>query len=316
MGQAIIPQYEKLLPANRDSRITLFEEDFSLKHFDGLELQCTLRLPDKKGRHRFVVAAPGFLGFKDWRFLPYLCHQLTLQGFATLGFTHALAGIRENPYKLTDLAALARNTTTQELKDWELLLDAILCQRLPYSHHLRVNAFGVVGHSRGGSYGILMAQNTSQIRSVVAWGAIATFQRYDREIQKRWREQGTLEAGTTGLGKPIVLNVKALDMLERNYDRLDVVRAMRALTIPVLLLHGREDKRVCWKESQKLWECSPRDLSRFHMIEAAGHTFRTPSPFKSPSQPLAEAIRQTIQWFERTIPSQPRSESEPQSRMK
>jgi len=279
----------------------LLEENFNLRHFDGLQLQCTLRLPDTKRKHRLVVVAPGFLGFKDWRFFPHLCQQLCLSGFATLCFTHALAGIRENPYELTDLETLSGNSTTQELKDWELLLDAILCQRLPFSHHLRVNAFGVVGHSRGGSYGILMARSTQQIRSVVSLGGIATFQRYDRETQKKWREQGQLEVGKTFSGKPIEMNVKALEALDRNYDRLDVVRAIRELTIPVLLLHGREDKRVGWKESQKLWERSLRDLSQFHIIEAAGHTFRTPHPFTYPSQPLTEAVNRTIHWFEKTL---------------
>ena len=113
-----------------------------------------------------------------------------------------------------------------------------------------------------------------------------------QDTQKRWREQGLLEVGKTFSGKSIELKVKALDALDRNYDRLDVERAIRELTIPVLLLHGREDKRVCWKESQKLWERSLRDLSQFHIIEAAGHSFRTQHPFKSSSQPLTEACEQ------------------------
>ena len=282
-------------------RIVLLEENFILRHFDGLQLQCTLRLPQPKGKHRLVLVAPGFLGFKDWGFFPHLCQQLCLSGFATLCFTHALAGIRENPYEITDLKTFSNNSTTQELRDWELILDAILGQRFPLSQYLRVNSFGVMGHSRGGSYGILMARKTPQIQSVVTWGGIATFQRFDRDTQKRWREQGQLEVGKTPSGKPIELNVRALDALERNYDRLDVIRAIRELTIPVLLLHGRDDKRVCWKESQKLWECSLRDLSQFHIIEAAGHTFRTQHPFKSSSQPLTEAVNRTIRWFEKTL---------------
>ena len=279
----------------------MLEENFNLRHFDGLQLQCTLRLPQPKGKHRLVLVAPGFLGFKDWGFFPHLCQQLCFSGFATLCFTHALAGIRENPYEITDLETSSNNSTTQELNDWELLLDAILGQRFPLSQYLRVNAFGVMGHSRGGSYGILMARKIPQIQSVVTWGAISTFQRFDRETQKRWREQGQLEVGKNFSGKPIELKVKALDALERNYDRLDVVRAIRELTIPVLLLHGREDKRVCKKESQKLWERSLRDLSQFHIIEAAGHSFRTQHSFKSPSQPLTEAVNRTIRWFEKTL---------------
>jgi pimeloyl-ACP methyl ester carboxylesterase len=150
-------------------------------------------------------------------------------------------------------------------------------------------------------YGILLASHIPQIQSIVAWGAIRTFQRFDSETQRRWRESGYLGFGMEGSGNQLRLNVTALDALERNADRLDVLRAMRGLSIPALLLHGREDQTVPLEEGQKLWQCADQRLCRFHVIEGAGHAFRTQHPFTGPSQPLLEAVSETIGWFEKTL---------------
>ncbi len=278
----------------------MIEENFCLTHFDGLSLQCTLRVPRQPSR--LVIVAPGFLGFKDWGFFPFLSQRLCLAGFAALSFSHALCGVRENPLEITDVQAFSNNSTTQELKDWDLILDAVLVGRLPHTEKIRLNSFGIVGHSRGGSYGILMASRIPQIQSLVAWGAIQTFQRYDAATQRQWREAGTWKAASDASGRKLQLSVQALDALERNRDRLDVLRAMRELNIPVLLLHGREDQRVKLAEGQTIWQCANPFLSRFHIIESAGHTFRTPHPLGTPSQPLIEAVQETVRWFERTLP--------------
>lgn len=279
----------------------LIVEDFRLTHFDGLHLQCTLRLPQRSGECRLAVIAPGFLGFKDWGFFPYLSERLCHSGFAVLSFSHSLCGIRENPLEITDAESFLQNSTTQELKDWDLLLDVILAGRFPHAERVRLSGFGIVGHSRGGSFGILLASQVRQIQSVVAWGAIQTFQRYDAGTLRHWRGSGTLEAGASASGKLLKLGIGALEALERNHERLDVLRAMHSVSVPVLLLHGREDKRVRCEESRRIWQCGHRHLSRLHIIESAGHTFRTQHPFTTPSQPLLEAVAETIRWFEATL---------------
>jgi len=272
-----------------------------LKHPNQLELRCTLRIPDGKGLTWLVIVAHGFRGFKDWGFFPYLCQSLSRSGFVTLSFNHALCGVRENPYQITDPLGFSNNSTTQELKDWDLILDSVLTGNLPYSGRIKLHALGIVGHSRGGSYGILLSSRFRQIQTVVAWGAIETFQRFSPEAQRRWRQDGLIEVGNEDSEKRLGLKVAALDALEQNYDRLDVLRSMRGLSIPVLLLHGRVDQTVSVAEAYKLWECADHHLCRFHIIENAGHTFKTRHPFTSPSQPLMEAVSCTISWLERRL---------------
>lgn len=280
----------------------MITENFSLTHFDRLSVPCTLRVPRQKTAGRLVIIAPGFLGFKDWGFFPFLAERLCLAGFATLTFSHALCGVRDNPLEITDVQAFSRNSTSQELKDWELILDTVLQGRLPHTEKTQINGFGVVGHSRGGSFGILMASRVPQIQSVVAWGAIQTFHRYDAETQRQWRAAGRLEVRQDRSGK-LFLGLQALDALERNRDRLDVLQAIRSVNVPVLFVHGRDDKRVSLAEAQALWKRSNPYLSRLHIIESAGHTLRTQHPLDKPSQPLLEAIDETTRWLQCTLPA-------------
>ena len=265
-------------------------------------MPCTLRLPGQRSSGRLIIIASGFLGFKDWGFFPLLAERLCLAGFATLAFNHALCGVRDNPLEITDAQAFSKNSTSQELKDWELILDSVLLGRLPRAEKIRLNGFGIAGHSRGGSYGILMADRVPQIHSVVAWGAIQTFHRYDADTQRRWKAAGIWEVPQDRSGKKLFLGLQALDALERNRDRLDVLRAIRSVNVPVLFVHGRDDKRVKLAEAQALWKCANPYLSQLHIIESAGHTFRTQHPLDKPSEPLLEAVNETIRWFQRTLP--------------
>ena len=265
-------------------------------------MPCTLRRPHRQSSGRLVIIAPGFLGFKDWGFFPFLAEQLCLAGFATLAFSHAFCGVRENPLEITDSLAFSRNSTTRELKDWDLILDSVLSGRLPHAATTRLDGFGIVGHSRGGSFGILMAERVPQIQSVVAWGAIQTFHRYDAETQRQWRASGALEILQDPSGKKLSLGLEALDALERNHHRLDVQRAIRRVNIPVLFIHGRDDKRVKLAEAQALCRGANPHSSRLHIIESAGHTFRTRHPFHKASEPLLEAVSETVRWLQRTLP--------------
>lgn len=279
----------------------MITKDLNLNHFDGLSVRCTLRLPAQKPPQRLVIVAPGFLGFKDWGFFPFLSERLCQAGFATLSFSHALSGVRDNPLEITDTPAFSQNSTSQELKDWELVLDSVLLGRLPGLETIRLSGFGIVGHSRGGSYGILMASSVPQIQSVAAWGAIQTFQRYDWKTLQQWETTGVLEVTQANASRRLYLGPKALAALERNRDRLDVLRALRNVNVPLLIVHGREDRRVRVEEAQALFRRANPHLSRLHIIEGAGHTFRTRHPLDKPSPQLLEAVSETVRWFQRTL---------------
>lgn len=280
----------------------MIETDFTLIHPNQLKVRCTLRIPEGRGTLTPVVVAHGFLGFKDWGFFPYLGRRLSKAGFAAISFNHALSGIEDNPWKIDDAEGFSRNSTTQELRDWDLVMDALLLGRMPLANRMRLNAVGAVGHSRGGSYAILLSRQVPQIASIVTWGAIRSFDRFDAETRRRWRHQGFLEVPREEHEAPLRMTAAALEALERNDLRLEVLKAVRESTIPIMFLHGRRDRRVPLPEGERLWQCADPQLCRFHVIENAGHTFQTRHPLTTPSLPLLEAVSRTIDWFGNTLP--------------
>lgn len=280
----------------------MIESDFTLGHPDRLKVRCTLRIPEGRGIVTPVVVAHGFLGFKDWGFFPYLGRRLSEAGFAAITFNHALSGIRDNPWKIDDPEGFSSNTTTQELRDWDLVTDALLLGKMPLAQRMRLNAVGAIGHSRGGSYAVLLSRRVPQIASIVTWGAIRTFDRFDTETRRRWRNRGYLEVPREEHETPLRMGAAALEALERNDRRLEVLNAVRESTIPILFLHGRQDRRVPLSEGESLWQRADPQLCRFHIIENAGHTFQTRHPLTTPSLPLTEAVSKTIDWFRNTLP--------------
>lgn len=280
----------------------MIESDFTLSHPNQLRVRCTLRIPEGSGIVTPVVVAHGFLGFKDWGFFPFLGRRLSEAGFAAITFNHALSGIEDNPWKIDDPEGFSRNSTTQELRDWDLVMDALLLGKMPLADRMRLNAVGAVGHSRGGSYAILFSREVPQVASIVTWGAIRSFDRFDAETRRRWRNQGYLEVPREEHESPLTLSVAALEALERNDRRLEVLKAVRESTIPILFLHGRRDRRVPLSEGESLWQRADPQLCRFHIIENAGHTFQTRHPLTTPSLPLLEAVSRTIDWFRNTLP--------------
>ena len=279
----------------------MIETDFFLTHPDGLKVSCTIRLPPGKEQLNPIIVGHGFRGFKDWGFFPYLCKQLSNAGFAVISFNHALSGISNNLLEIDDTESFSKNSTSQELLDWQLVMDNLLGGDFPYLERLRLNALGIFGHSRGGSYGILFSRQILQVQSIVTWGAIKTFERFDSGTCQEWKRKGILKIGITKQGRPLELNLTALEALENNLDQLDVIQGMRQLSIPALILHGRNDKIVSISEAKQLWKCADQKLSAFHIIEESGHTFQTQHPLVTASPALKEAVNKTIDWFKSTL---------------
>lgn len=181
-------------------------------------------------------------------------------------------------------------------------MDALLLGNVPLSERMRLNTVGVVEHSRGGSYAILLSRKVPQIASIVTWGAIRIFDRFDAKTHRRWRNKGYLEVPREEHEAPLRMTVATLEELERNKDRLDMLQAVREATIPIMFLHGRQDRRVPLLEGKRLWQCADPHLCRFHIVENSGHTFQTKHPLTTPSLPLLEAVSKTIDWFRNTLP--------------
>ncbi|MCE1165492.1 MAG: alpha/beta hydrolase [Bacteroidetes bacterium] len=92
------------------------------------------------------------------------------------------------------------------------------------------------------------------------------------------------------------MNVSLLEDIEDNYNRLDIKNAMSKITVPVLIIHGKEDQAVDAGEAQTLFDLSDKKLSRLVILENTGHTFGAVHPFEGTTGALEKVIEEITQF--------------------
>lgn len=94
------------------------------------------------------------------------------------------------------------------------------------------------------------------------------------------------------------LGLPLLEDAEKNInDSSNIEKAMKKLTIPVLLPHDTEDTSVPILESEKLLYWSNKEKVRFLKIERAGHTFNTAHPFVKSNSLFDFLLEETQKFF-------------------
>jgi pimeloyl-ACP methyl ester carboxylesterase len=240
---------------------------FTLTSQEGLPIRGDLDVPERP--RALVVIVHGFKGFKDWGFFPFVAQRLFEHRLAVCRFNMSRSGIGDDPETFDRLDLFEHDTYSTQLAD--------LRQVVEYAHEQvpGLSTF-LFGHSRGGGVAILGAGEVPNLRGVAAWSPIARCDRWDEPTKRDWRERGYLEQLNTRTKQLMRMSTRILDDYEANRERLDVVAAARALTVPLLVVHGGKDESVPVEEGCEL--AAVNDGASFLKIERASHTFNAIHP--------------------------------------
>ena len=85
--------------------------------------------------------------------------------------------------------------------------------------------------------------------------------------------------------------------MEANRSRFDLITAVQALAVPLLLVHGSEDSSVPADEARELHVAAAAGRADLHLIHGAGHTFGAVHPWAGSTPAFDEATRVTIDWL-------------------
>jgi uncharacterized protein len=253
-------------------------------------------LPSRSGRVLrelpHAILLHGFKGFMDWGFFPDMAARIASHGIASVRFNVSGSGIGEELDNFTDLESFARNTVSRELEDLETVRAWI---REGRAGPLAPERSVLVGHSRGGGIALIHAAEAQDCRGVVAWAAVATFDRFDKSTKDSWRRLGFLPILNSRTGQEMRLSAAALDDLEEHRDRFDVPAACRRLEIPVLLVHGTDDETVPLRESQSLLGALAHSRARLLTLQGAGHTFGVRHPMDRSTEAWEKVAAATLE---------------------
>ena len=224
-----------------------------------------------------VIFVHGFKGFKDWGHFNALGERMAADGcvFVKFNFSHNGTTL-EAPNEFNDLEAFAQNNYAHELFDLQTVIDWA-CTEPRWRNKLNKEIV-LIGHSRGGGISIIKAAEEPRITKLVTWASVSDFlHRNKKETLEFWKKEGVLYAQNARTKQRLPMYYQFVEDLQANALRYDIGKAMRALKIPVLVVHGTNDEAVPFKEGQLLKNWCKQ--AKFLIVENGNHTFGIKHPF-------------------------------------
>jgi dienelactone hydrolase len=240
---------------------------FTLTSEEGLPIRGDLDVPDRP--RALVVVVHGFKGFKDWGFFPWTAQRFVQHRLAVCRFNMSRSGIGDDPESFDRLDLFEHDTYSRQLSDLRRAVEYAQ-QQVP-----NVPTF-LFGHSRGGGIALLGAAAVPSLRGVAVWAPIARCDRWDEATKRDWRTRGYQEQLNTRTKQLMRMSTAILDDYDTHAAQLDIVAAARALTVPLLVVHGARDESVSVEEGRLLASLNA-DTSLL-IIDRASHTFNAIHP--------------------------------------
>ena len=278
------------------SERVVVETHFSLRDDTGGGISGDFRYPEGEEGLPLLLICHGFTAHKDWGPFPHFGRAFAAQGFASVVFNFSHNGVGPGSKRFDELEKFSRNTIGKELEDIRMLLTAAGDGRLGGGRIDR-ERIGIVGHSRGGGVAILSASQDTRIRGVAAWATVATFHRYTPRQREAWEHDGFLPVTVRGQKTRLKFGIEVLRDLEANSQAYDLHQAVRALRVPLLLVHGGADVSVKPAEPESLYADADRSKTELVLIEGTGHAFGAKHPYRQGSPAVDRVVGLTSRWF-------------------
>jgi uncharacterized protein len=240
-----------------------------------------------------VVVLHGYKGFKDWGMFPRFSERLAQAGFTVVSPNLSGSGV-DDAGDFFFPERFGHNTFSAELQDVRFVVDALFQGRLGVAPPASV---GLVGHSRGGGVSVLHAAGDARVRALVTWAAISTVERWPAEERPAWRASGRIDVRNARTGQVLPLYTDVLDDIERNASRLSITSAAAKIGVPWLIIHGRADESVAFREAELLASAGAPASPKLLLIPGGGHTFGATHPWRSATPELDTVFDASLSWL-------------------
>jgi len=246
-----------------------------------------------------IIFCHGYKGFKDWGAWDLMAKAFADAGFlfVKFNFSHN-GGTIEQPIDFPDLEAFGNNNYTKELDDLETVIDWV-CENEKLQNEVDLKKISLIGHSRAGGIVTIKAQEDNRISKVITLAGVCDFKKRTATTGEleQWKKDGVKYVlnGRTKQNMPHYYQF--FEDFQKNETRLTIKRAVKNLTIPMLIIHGDTDTSVFINEAENLHQWNAN--SQLEIIEKANHVFNTSHPWKEDklSQELELAVNNSISFL-------------------
>ncbi|MFT5423956.1 MAG: pimeloyl-ACP methyl ester carboxylesterase [Phycisphaerales bacterium] len=198
-----------------------------------------------------AILAHGFLGYKDYGFIPLLADRLAAAGVLVHRFNFACSGMTSQTETFARPDLFALDTWSRQVEDVRRVARAVREGELPGAGlplHL-------IGHSRGGDTVILGAgRHEAELNpaGVVTINAPADADRLSEEARTQMLADGFLEVRSGRTGQTLRLGRAWLDEQRADPDAHNLELQAAQIRCPVLVLQGDSDDTVPIRDAERL----------------------------------------------------------------
>ncbi len=247
----------------------MIQQEISFQSKDGKVFNGTLRIPREDGKYPGVLICHGFLENKDVGLIADIANGLSYYGFVTYRFNFLYEG---------DVAktGLEQMTLTQQVED---IRDAIeFLKTIPQVDTRRII---LMGHDLGGVSCLLA--NHEEIDGIILLNVRvdtkAFLMSYITELDlKEWLKTSWITLMDVNLHKDVY----------KDMVRYDVIKEIKDEKVPILIIHGTNDKRCPTEDARTLFQNAKN--AHLELIDGADHYF-------SDSQQKLYAIQMISDWI-------------------
>ncbi|MBP1961335.1 alpha/beta hydrolase family protein [Paenibacillus aceris] len=244
-----------------------------------------------------IIICHGYKGFKDWGMFPHVAQSLAEDvNVLSINFSHN--GVGEDLLQFTELEKFARDTYSRDIED----LDAVVKEiggRAQLSGDGEKPVF-LLGHSRGAGVCLIYAlDHPGQIAGVISWNGIANVDLLTEENKEEMRKTGRTYTLNGRTKQNMPLDLEILKDMERNSERFNIIGRISGAEFPIALIQGTEDGERLIRGSKQLIEQNP--AIQWIRIPEGNHTFGSVHPYQGETQPLKQAISETLKTIREMI---------------
>lgn len=246
-----------------------------------------------------VIFSHGFKGFKDWGHFDLVARKFAEAGFVYIKFNFSHNGTTpEDPTTFGDLEAFGHNNYIIELDDLKKVMDWSQTYA-PLKGEADAQHIYLLGHSRGGGVSIIKAGEDHRIKKLVTWASVSDLvNRNKQKTIETWQRDGVVYARNGRTQQDMPLYYQFYENLMANKERLSILKAVKHLTIPFLIIHGTNDEAVQLHDAEDLHKSGKH--SKLFIVENATHTFGVKHPFNGELPADAqEVLDKTIAFFKK-----------------
>ncbi|MEK3721586.1 alpha/beta hydrolase [Paenibacillus sp. FSL H8-0034] len=250
-------------------------------------------VPDQSGPSPVLLICHGFKSFKEWGFFPYIATRFAERGYYVITFNFSCNGV--NVTDFDELERFAVNTFSREQQDLEVILQALLANKLPLADAADKESIHLWGHSKGGGTAIIFAAEHPQVKSVLTWNGIGFTDLFDDTFKKQLEEYGIAYVANVRTKQEMPIKAVFYEDLMDNKERFDIVKRLAGLTIPVQQIQGDQDSLRLMEGFQQMR--AGDDKHSVVTIAGGNHTFGAVHPFKGTTPQLEQAIQASLQFL-------------------